>query len=223
MLPKCNRQHSEKAFPECNRQHLKLTNGPRVSVVRALGNTRERLSINQQKAIFDEKLSKAPFLLNVMTGVSTIPVGSADCLTENCLRWLVGHCAHKSDKLCFVVVFEFCSVCTQSHLTFLFPHQSVKTSDWSIILRELLTRTWLANTPQSKACKAVCSLYVKNDNNDTHVFVTASDWIVTHLSPISVSFHRPLTGTHLCQRQWLLVYTLNYKRFIINWLINKLR
>ena len=148
MLPKCNRQHSEKAFPECNRQHLKLTNGPRVSVVRALGNTRERLSINQQKAIFDEKLSKAPFLLNVMTGVSTIPVGSADCLTENCLRWRVGHFAHNSDKFCFVVVFEFCSVYIHSHLTFLFRRQSVKTSDWSIILRELLTRAWLANTPQ---------------------------------------------------------------------------
>ena len=157
MLPKCNRQHSGKAFPECNRQHLKLTNGPRVSVVKALGNTRERLSINQQKVIFDEKekkkkLSNASFPLNIMTGVSTNLIGSADWLTENCLRWLIGHCAYKSDKFCFVFVSEFCCVYTQLHLTFLFRHQSVKTSDWSIILRKLLTRTWLANTPQSKAC-----------------------------------------------------------------------
>ena len=55
-LPKRSRQHLEKAFLDCNRQHRKLPNGLGLSVERALGNTRNRLNMNQLKAIFDFKL-----------------------------------------------------------------------------------------------------------------------------------------------------------------------
>lgn len=44
-LPRCSRQHSEKALPECNRPHRKLPNSSEVSVGSALGNIRKRLNL----------------------------------------------------------------------------------------------------------------------------------------------------------------------------------